>query len=49
MCGTQFLLLEEQRPTNRDSSEELSEQDDPDVKMSSLADAVSAKDEVDSV
>lgn len=49
MCGQQFLLVEEQWPTNPDSSEELSEQDDAEVKMSILANAVSAKEEVDSV
>lgn len=45
MCGPQFLLSEEQWPTNPDSSEELSEQDDPEFRMSILTNAVSMPEE----
>lgn len=47
-CGPQFPLAEEQWPTNQDSSEELSEQDDPKFKMGIFANAVTAKEENDS-
>lgn len=49
LCGPQFLLLsKEQWPTNPCSPGELSEQDDPEVKTSIVANAVMAE-EVHSV